>query len=166
MSFAVDQGQRRCPVNLCGLDCRQHDLCCIACWRRLPETFQRSFRVLNKNQRALGQFAEQVVEMAEQALRRLNAELSGGLGAQGLGPLGEGERQEADTLTRTCTAFGSFAELLGTQPDYRPKLDCSYRLQKDRARLRENQRLADLYDREQAARGDWRRCIRMGIPGL
>lgn len=55
-----------------------------------------------------------------------------------------------DALTRTYTAFRSFADLTtGTAPDYRPTLTG--------ARTRE---LADAYDAEMERRGDARRAFR------
>ncbi len=59
---------------------------------------------------------------------------------------------EQDELTRKLSAFGSFNELVnGTHPSYRPSLT-----QQDT----DTQRLADLYDLAQAAKGDDRRAFR------
>lgn len=68
------------------------------------------------------------------------------------------ERQEADALTVTHTCFDSLADMANALGGYRPSLHTSERNdQGDRLPLL---RLADLYDKAQAQRGDPRRAYR------
>ncbi len=66
-------------------------------------------------------------------------------------PLTDAERVEADALTNDFTAFLSFAELVQAPGGYRPSINI---------RKKGRKRLADLYDQEQAYRGDSRRAHR------
>lgn len=61
------------------------------------------------------------------------------------------EIAESDRLTRSLTAFDSFAELLNAAGNYRPTI-----FERDA----DHRRLADLYDAAQAERGDSRRAYR------
>lgn len=70
----------------------------------------------------------------------------------------QSEIAEADALTVAHTCFASLAEMMDAQGNYRPSLHTSERNTCGHApALR---RLADLYDKHQAARGDDRRAYR------
>jgi len=145
-----------CLVTGCQGAIEVAGLCCASCWARLPGGAQfvlQRIRSTSPTQR------ERHLSIVETALARLSSELAG--------PLSDADQVEADRLNATYHgAFDSFAELLDAPGSYYPKL-----YQNDRAELTaterwELSRLADLYDRAQAARGDSRRAVRLGHSGL
>lgn len=76
------------------------------------------------------------------------------------------ELLEADSLTRKCHNFATFAELINASNGYWPKLPCSLSDRVSPEHRRASIRLANLYDRAQKARGDARRATRMGCAGI
>jgi hypothetical protein len=155
-----------CPVRFCTGLAPLGAICCPDCWSRTPAAFRRAYHFAEPRAMHNRAAREFVAEIVEHALRRLSAERTGESDLPGGGPLAADDRQVADELTRRCGAADSFQDLIDAQGGRWPKLDCSPRWQPDRAACEAATKLADLYDREQAARRDPRRAMRLGIAGL
>lgn len=155
-----------CPVRFCTGLTALGAVCCPACWKRTPAAFRRAYYFAQRRVMHNRASREFVAEIVEHALRRLSAERTGESDLPGAGRLGELERQQADQLTRRCTSFACFQELIDAPAGSGLKLDCGKGWQPDPAQREANTQLADFYDREQAARKDPRRICRLGIAGL
>lgn len=140
--------------------------CCPDCWHRTPAAFRRAYHFAQRRVMHSLRAREFVAVILGQALRRLSAERTGESTLPSGGPLGASERQTADALTRRCTAFGSFDDLVGCDCGCVPTLCCHPGVELNTTERDANQQLADYYDREQAARKDPRRATRLGIAGL
>lgn len=145
-----------CMVSGCPRHIEEAGLMCAACWERLPSGARHTLTTIQT--RTPAQRSRQL-DVIGAALSRLAAEFGG--------PLGADELAEAQRLNAEYHGgFDTFAELLDAPGNYFPKL-----YQNDRAELQPSDRmglsrLADLYDRAQASRGDARRAVRLGHSGL
>jgi hypothetical protein len=138
-----------CGVSLCtGVVMDPDQVLCGRCWSKLPPGVQRHLPAELRRRPN----AAKTQEMLGHALARLSAELQGALV--------EDEFNEADLLTRQCTAFESFTKLINAGGGYWPKLRCSFADSPSRGERLAHCRLADYYDRAQAARKDPRRACR------
>lgn len=145
-----------CMVSGCKGHIEEAGLACSACWERLPSGARHTLTTIQT--RTPAQRSRQL-DVIGAALSRLAAEFGG--------PLNPAELAEAERLNADYHGgFDTFAELLDAPGNYYPKL-----YQNDRADLLPSDRmglsrLADLYDRAQASRGDSRRAVRLGHSGL
>lgn len=145
-----------CMVSGCPRHIQEAGLMCTACWERLPSGARHTLTTIQT--RTPAQRSRQL-DVIGAALSRLAAEFGG--------PLSAAELEEADRLNAQYHGgYETFAELLDAAGNYFPKL-----YQNDRADLLPSDRmgmsrLADLYDRAQASRGDARRAVRLGHSGL
>lgn len=157
----------KCRVEGCAWDAQHLGLLCATCWVRLDEGVQRALPyVLNRiSLKSLPQTVQiEAEEVRDQVLAQLAAVRLGGLGRV------QGEDlREANRLTAKYHAFGLFCELVEAAGGYRPKFDLSRVSRfgaKDQATREDLRRLCDLYDREQSARNDPRRAVRLGVCGI